>query len=133
MFQNILRVILVFFVIIILYAYWIWTSPPSINIPIQGTYISQEVKVSCASVACHYYRGYTTQTNEEEAVKLFIENNWNCKELRSAQDLGHFQLRKPYWECEGSAFPRGWVFVGIDPGYTTGDGVDLNVYVFWGT
>lgn len=133
MIHRILKTILIMsllFLGIALVLMW-WEAPPHVDIPIAGKYKSPDVRVSCASVVCHYFREYETTINEEQAYTMLREDGWICRKVVPDAIRDRYGLKTSYYECEHSTSPRGTAFVAIDPIPRSNAGVTLVIYVLW--
>lgn len=133
MIHRFLKTILFLAVLVlgITFALMWWEAPPHIDIPIAGKYISSSAHVSCAAVACHYFREYETTVNEKEAYTTLLEYGWTCRKVTPDVVRDRYRLKTSYYECEHGASPRGTAFIAIDPIPRSQTGVTLVVYMLW--
>jgi hypothetical protein len=109
------------------------SGAPSVDLPPSArlTQPDDELHAWCASALCQYYRSYQIESGQESVVRYYLNRGWRCREIRSNTDLGVFQLQKPYWECDGSAFPRGQATVGIAQRTALSDQITVIAWVTW--
>jgi hypothetical protein len=60
-----------------------------------------------------------------------MEHGWVCSEIRTDTDVRTFTVDVPYWECEGSAIPRGRAVIAIQENTANPKSSTLSLLIYW--
>ena len=108
-------------------------AAPQIDMPplTQADTAHEAIRTSCASSSCSYYHTFQVPIPNDEVVQYYLNKRWTCRRIQSVTDLGIFNIDKPYWQCQGLAFPRGNATIRISPNELQAQETRLIAYVWW--